>query len=91
MKNESPLRLAFTGRYEVSDAQPILTEMVNAKLQHHSRKVARHATTEEDIKASEARIKSLEATLREIIHFLREIEQRGGRVDIEGTLRLREV
>lgn len=90
MKNEITLHLV-NGRFEALEAQPILTEMVNAKLQHHARKMARHATTEEDAKSSETRIKSLEATLREILHFLREIEQRGGRVDIEGTLRLREV
>jgi len=90
MKNEFTLHLV-NGRFEVPEALPILTEMVNAKLHHHSRKMARHATTEEDVKASETRIKSLEATLREMLHFLRAVEQRGGRVDIEGTLHLQEV
>ncbi len=90
MKNEITLHLV-NGRFEVPEAQPILTEMVNAKLQHHARKLTRHATTEEDVKSSETRIKSLEADLREVLRFLREVDQRGGRVDIEGTLVLREV
>jgi hypothetical protein len=90
MKTEITLRL-INGRFDAPEAQPILTEMVNAKLQHHDRKMARHATTEEDVKSSETRIKILEGELREVLKFLREVEQRGGRVDIEGTLVLREV
>ena len=90
MNNEITLQLV-NGRFDVPEAQPILTEMVNAKLGHHTRKMARHATNEEDVKASETRIKALESELREALKFLRDVGERGGRVDIEGTLRLREV
>lgn len=90
MTHEITLHLV-DGRFDAPEAQPILTEMVNAKLGHHARKMARHATTEEDVKASETRIKALESELRAVLKFLREVDQRGGRVDIEGTLVIREV
>jgi len=79
------------GRFSPEEAQPILSQMASAKLQHHAQKMTAHATTEEDVKASETRIKRLEEDLREVLRFLREVGQRGGRVDVEGTIVVKEV
>ncbi|GAB2561319.1 hypothetical protein [Spirosoma aerophilum] len=80
----------INGRFSPEEVVPILTGMTNAKLQHHSRKIALHKT-EEDIKASEKRQKQLEADLRRVLTFLHEAVQRGSRVDIEGMISIVEV
>lgn len=87
-----PIQLkVINGRFNPEEATPILTGIINAKLQNHARKIALHDQTEEGIKASETRIKQLEEDLRQSLRFLREAAQRGSRVDIDGVLTIREV
>lgn len=81
----------INGRFSSEEAVPILTGIVDAKLQHHARKMAQPDTLEEDVKASETRMKRIEADLRQGLHFLRAAAQRGSRVDIEGTLSIKEI
>jgi hypothetical protein len=86
-----PIKFSLiNGRFSPKEVVPILTGMTNAKLQHHSRKIALYKT-EEDIKASETRMKQLESDLRRVLSFLHEAAQRGNRVDIEGALSIVEV
>lgn len=87
-----PIQLnVISGRFKPEEAMPILTGVINAKLQHHARKISLHDQTEEGIKASETRIKQLEEDLRQSLRFLREAAQRGSRVDIDGLLTIREI
>lgn len=81
----------INGRFSPDEAVPILTGMVDAKLQHHARKIARPGTVEEDVKASENRMKQIESSLRQMLHVLRAAAQRGSQVDIEGSLSIKEV
>lgn len=78
-------------RFSPEEAVPILTGIVDAKLQHHARKMAQPGTQEEDVKASETRMKRIEADLRQVLHFLRAAAQRGSQIDIEGTLSINEI
>ena len=86
-----PIKFSLiNGRFSPEEVVPILTGMTNAKLQHHSRKIALHET-EEDIKASEKRLKQLEPDLRQVLTFLQKAVQRGSRIDIEGVLSIVEI
>jgi hypothetical protein len=81
----------INSRFTPEEAVPILKGMVEAKLQHHARKVARPGTMEEDMKASETRMKQIESDLRNILRLLRDAAQRGSQVDIEAYLSIKEV
>lgn len=81
----------INGRFSTEESEPIVTAIADTKRHHHARKMAAHAVTEEDMKASETRIKAVESELRSVVGFLKAVAQRGNAVDIEGSLMVREV
>ncbi|MBO0938575.1 hypothetical protein J2I47_18630 [Fibrella sp. HMF5335] len=90
MNNEISFHF-INGRFSSEESQPIITAIAEAKRMHHARKMLAHATTEEDMKASETRIKAIEAERRAVCDFLKAVAQRGNTVDIEGSLVVREI
>ena len=83
--------MLINGLFCPSEAVPILTGIVDAKLQHHTRKIARPGTQEEDVKASENRMKQIESDLRNMLHGLRAAARRGSQADIEVSLSIKEI
>jgi hypothetical protein len=78
------------GRFSVSEAELLLTELVEAKLRHHARRIDRHMASEEDMKASEVRIKQLQNELRRVREYFRSLDA-DARIDIESLVTLNAV
>ena len=62
----------ISGRFRVSEAEQLLTEIVKVKIAFHAQKIRTVHQTEEDIKHSENRIIQLEKTLRDAIEKMKE-------------------
>lgn len=79
----------INGRFNAPDAQYLMSELANAKIRYHHRRISLVESTEEDIKASESRIKHIEESLRESLKMLRDAAANGKKVDMEGTISIR--
>lgn len=88
MGKEKELHL-INGRFAAPDAQYLITELANAKIRYHHRRISLVESTEEDIKASESRIKNIEEELRESLKMLRDASTAGKMVDVEGTISIK--
>ncbi|AQG79532.1 hypothetical protein [Spirosoma montaniterrae] len=76
------------GRFSAGEAELLLTELAQAKIQHHMRRMAWHDHSEEDIKAMEKRIREIETDLRSTLDYIKTNASADTGVDIEGTIAL---
>lgn len=76
----------INGRFSMSEAELLLTELAQAKIQHHMRRIAWHDYSEEDIKALERRIREIETDLRSTLRYIKENASPDGWVDIDGMI-----
>lgn len=79
----------INGRFSSNEAELLISELAQAKIQHHMRRIAWHDYAEEDIKALEVRIREIETDLRETIQLIKTTAGPEGSVDIEGVIRMR--
>ena len=76
----------INGRFSISEAQQLLTEIIQAKIAFHEKRVRILDETEEDIKHSERRIKSLQESLQNIY---RKISEKGiGEIDLRAHIEI---
>ena len=78
------------GRFSVSEAERLLLELAQAKINHHFRRMTESAHSEEDIKAIEKRIRAIETNVRAVISHLKTLDP-AQRVDIEGLVTVQPV
>lgn len=62
----------ISGVFSISEAEELLTAIVNTKIQFHQNKIRTIHETEEDIEHSEKRIIQLQDTLRQAISKMKE-------------------
>lgn len=79
------------GRFSVNEAELLLNELAQTKIQHHMRRIARSDHAEEDIKALEKRIREIESDLRDTVRQMKANANSTGMVDVEGTIVVRPV
>ena len=77
------------GRFNANEAELLLREIAQAKIQHHMRRLAWQDNAEEDIKFLEKRIREIESDLRDAVQYIK--AGGSGQVDIDGTVMVRAV
>ncbi|MBC7571248.1 MAG: hypothetical protein H7319_16185 [Spirosoma sp.] len=79
------------GRFSVSEAELLLRELAQAKIQHHMRRLSWQDNAEEDIKFLEKRIREIESGLRDALQHIKISADGSGQVDIDGMVTIRTV
>ena len=79
------------GRFNASEAELLLREMAQAKIQHHMRRLAWHDNAEEDITFLEKRICEIESDLRDTVQHIKSSVGGSSHVDVESVVRVRVV
>lgn len=79
------------GRFSASEAELLLRELAQAKIQHHMRQLSWQGNVEEDIKFLEKRIREIETGLRTALQHVKSSADGNGQVDIDGMVTVRAV
>jgi len=79
------------GRFSVSEAELLLRELAQAKIQHHMRRLSWKDNAEEDIKFLEKRIREIESGLRDALKYMKSSANGSGQVDIDCMVTVRTV
>ena len=79
------------GRFSANEAELLLRELAQAKIQHHMRRLSWQDNAEEDIKFLEKRIREIESGLRDALQHIKSKGNGSGQVDIDGLVTVRVV
>jgi hypothetical protein len=74
------------GRFSPTDAEHLLRDLIQAKINHHKRRIERDHTNEEDVKYSENRIKLLEEELRKALLLVQSASANNENVDLHSKI-----